>query len=119
MDMRTETGHSHMSTLAARQSGVSWFLSKDLVKHALVDSFRRMTPRYQARNPVMFVVYVGSILTTILWLQALSGNGEAPAGFILAVTAWLWVTLLFANFAEAIPQGPSKAQAANLKNARK
>ena len=62
----------------------------------------------------MFVVYIGSILTTILWLQALSGTGEAPAGFILAITLWLWATLLFANFAEAIAEGRSKAQAATL-----
>ncbi len=67
----------------------------------------------------MFVVYIGSILTTILWIQALTGKGEAPAGFILAVTLWLWVTLLFANFAEAIAEGRSKAQAASLKSARK
>src|SRR5215468_12355279 len=108
-----------MSTATARQSTLSWFLSGDLMKTALVDSFRRMTPRYQARNPVMFVVYVGSILTTLLWLQALFGKGEASAGFILAVTLWLWVTLLFANFAEAIAEGRSKAQAATLKSARK
>ncbi len=86
---------------------------------ALIDSFRRLTPRYQWRNPVMFVVYIGSILTTILWIQALTGAGEAPAGFILAVTLWLWVTLLFANFAEAIAEGRSKAQAASLKSARR
>ena len=67
----------------------------------------------------MFVVYIGSILTTILWMQALAGKGEAPAGFILAVTLWLWVTLLFANFAEAIAEGRSKAQAASLKSARR
>ena len=108
-----------MATLAAKQSALSWFLNRDLMKHALVDSFRRLTPRYQWRNPVMFVVYVGSILTTILWLQALLGKGEAPAGFILAITLWLWATLLFANFAEAIAEGRSKAQAASLKSARK
>jgi potassium-transporting ATPase ATP-binding subunit len=108
-----------MSTVKAKQSALSWFLSGDLLKHALVDSFRRLTPRYQWRNPVMFVVYIGSILTTILWLQALFGQGEAPAGFILAVTLWLWVTLLFANFAEAIAEGRSKAQAASLKSARR
>ena len=68
---------------------------------------------------VMFVVYIGSILTTILWLQALFGQGEAPPAFILAVTLWLWVTLLFANFAEAIAEGRSKAQAASLKSARR
>ena len=107
------------TTLAARRGTLSWFVDSALMKRALVDSFRRLTPRYQWRNPVMFVVYIGSILTTILWLQALSGQGEAPAGFILAVTLWLWVTLLFANFAEAIAEGRSKAQAASLKSARK
>ena len=108
-----------MATLAVKQTPVSWFVGRDAMKSALVDSFRRLTPRYQWRNPVMFVVYIGSILTTILWLQALTGKGEAPAGFILAVTLWLWVTLLFANFAEAIAEGRSKAQAASLKSARK
>jgi K+-transporting ATPase ATPase B chain len=104
---------------AAHPSTLSWFVDKRLVKKATLDSFARLTPRYQWRNPVMFVVYVGSILTTVLWIQALVGNGEAPAGFILAVTLWLWVTLLFANFAEAIAEGRSKAQAASLKSARK
>jgi len=89
------------------------------MKRALVDSIVRMTPRYQWRNPVMFVVYVGSILATVLWIQALTGKGEAPAAFILAVAVWLWATLLFANFAEAIAEGRSKAQAASLKTARK
>jgi len=107
------------TTLAAKQTMLSWFVDKALLKRASIDSLRRMTPRYQWRNPVMFVVYVGSILTTILWVQALAGNGEAPAGFILAVTLWLWITLLFANFAEAIAEGRSKAQAASLKSARK
>ncbi|MFO1311105.1 MAG: potassium-transporting ATPase subunit KdpB [Burkholderiales bacterium] len=108
-----------MASLARRNTTLSWFLNPDLMKYALLDSVRRMTPRYQWRNPVMFVVYVGSILTTVLWLQALFGEGEAPAGFILAITVWLWATLLFANFAEAIAEGRSKAQAASLKSARK
>src|SRR5580765_1321691 len=108
-----------MSTATARQGSLSWFVNPDLMKRALIDSFLRLTPRYQWRNPVMFVVYIGSILTTILWVQALTGKGEAPAGFILAVTLWLWVTLLFANFAEAIAEGRSKAQAASLKSARR
>src|SRR5580765_7099293 len=108
-----------MSTATARQGSLSWFVNPDLMKRALIDSFLRLTPRYQWRNPVMFVVYIGSILTTILWLQALTGKGEAPAGFILAVTLWLWVTLLFANFAEAIAEGRSKAQSASLKSARR
>ncbi len=108
-----------MSTVTAKRDALSWFINPDLMKTALIDSFRRLTPRYQWRNPVMFVVYIGSILTTILWLQALTGKGEAPAGFILAVSLWLWVTLLFANFAEAIAEGRSKAQAASLKSARR
>jgi K+-transporting ATPase ATPase B chain len=108
-----------MLTATAKQAGLSWFVNPDLMKRALLDSFLRLTPRYQSRNPVMFVVYIGSILTTVLWIQALTGKGEAPAGFILAVTLWLWVTLLFANFAEAIAEGRSKAQAASLKSARR
>src|SRR5664279_3479587 len=108
-----------MATLAANKTALSWFVSREALTMALLDSFRRLTPRYQWRNPVMFVVYIGSILTTILWIQALTGKGEAPAGFILAVTLWLWVTLLFANFAEAIAEGRSKAQAASLKSARR
>ena len=71
------------------------------------------------RNPVMFVVEVGSALTTILWIQALFGAGEAPAWFIGAVSLWLWFTLLFANFSEALAEGRGKAQADALRRARK
>ncbi len=94
-----------------------------LVKPAIVDSFRKLNPAVQWRNPVMFVVYVGSILTTMLWGQALSGQGEArlaeSSGFILAVALWLWFTVLFANFAEALAEGRSKAQAASLRGMKK
>ncbi|MEQ1600585.1 MAG: potassium-transporting ATPase subunit KdpB [Methylophilaceae bacterium] len=87
-----------------------------LVKPAIVESFKKLAPNIQWRNPVMFVVYVGSILTTLLWFQALGSHGEAPAGFILAVSLWLWFTVLFANFAEALAEGRSKAQAASLRS---
>ncbi|WP_158899403.1 potassium-transporting ATPase subunit KdpB [Burkholderia sp. L27(2015)] len=90
-----------------------------LVRPAIVDSFKKLTPRTQIRNPVMFVVYVGSILTTVLWLAALVGQAEAPAGFILAISLWLWFTVLFANFAEALAEGRSKAQAASLRSAKR
>ncbi|KAF1030254.1 MAG: Potassium-transporting ATPase ATP-binding subunit [Burkholderia plantarii] len=90
-----------------------------LLRPAIVDSFKKLTPRTQFRNPVMFCVYVGSVLTTILWIAALAGQAEAPAGFILAVTLWLWFTVLFANFAEALAEGRSKAQAASLRSAKK
>jgi K+-transporting ATPase ATPase B chain len=73
----------------------------------------------QWRNPVMFVVYVGSILTTLLWMQAFTGRGEAPPSFILAITVWLWFTVLFANFAEAMAEGRSKAQASSLRGMKK
>jgi potassium-transporting ATPase ATP-binding subunit len=86
-----------------------------LVGPALVDTFRKLDPRVQWRNPVMFVVYVGSILTTVLWFQAALGQGEAPSWFILNVAIWLWFTVLFANFAEALAEGRSKAQAAALR----
>ena len=90
-----------------------------LVQPAIVEAFKKFDPRVQWRNPVMFVVYVGSLLTTLLWAQALGGQGEAPAGFILAVALWLWFTVLFANFAEALAEGRSKAQAAALRGTRK
>ncbi|WP_263772267.1 potassium-transporting ATPase subunit KdpB [Propionivibrio soli] len=86
---------------------------------AIAESFRKLNPAVQWRNPVMFVVYIGSILTTILWVQALGGQGEAPTGFILAVALWLWFTVLFANFAEALAEGRSKAQAASLRGLKK
>jgi K+-transporting ATPase ATPase B chain len=90
-----------------------------ILRQAVIDSFRKLTPRRQVRNPVMFVVYVGSILTTLLFFHALVGRGEAPAGFILAVSVWLWFTVIFANFAEAMAEGRGKAQAAALRKARR
>jgi K+-transporting ATPase ATPase B chain len=86
---------------------------------AILDAFRKLSPTVQWRNPVMFVVYVGSLLTTILWLQAQSGQGDAPAGFILTVALWLWFTVLFANFAEALAEGRSKAQASALRGLKR
>ncbi|MEN6630089.1 MAG: potassium-transporting ATPase subunit KdpB [Sulfuricella sp.] len=92
---------------------------REIVRRALWDSFKKLTPQQQIKNPVMFVVWVGSILTSILFIQALGGKGEAPAGFILAVSLWLWFTVLFANFAEALAEGRSKAQAESLRRAKR
>jgi K+-transporting ATPase ATPase B chain len=94
-------------------------ITRGIVRDALIESFVKLLPQQQWKNPVMFVVYVGSFLTTILWFQALGGKGEAPAAFILAVTLWLWFTVLFANFAEAVAEGRSKAQAAALRSAKR
>ncbi|MDZ7938108.1 MAG: potassium-transporting ATPase subunit KdpB [Rhodoferax sp.] len=90
-----------------------------LVKPAVWAAFTKLDPRVQWRNPVMFVVYIGSIVTTLLGLQALQGTvGDSPA-FILSVAVWLWFTVLFANFAEALAEGRSKAQADSLKGLKK
>lgn len=92
---------------------------RELYQRAIVDSFKKLNPRWMVRNPVMFVVEVGSVLTTALWIQALSGKGEAPAGFIGTVALWLWFTVLFANFSEAVAEGRGKAQAEALRRTRK
>jgi potassium-transporting ATPase ATP-binding subunit len=89
-----------------------------VVIEAIRDSFLKLHPRTQLRNPVMFAVYLGSILTTLMWLRSLgTSTGESP-GFILGVGIWLWFTVLFANFAEAIAEGHGKAQAASLRKSR-
>ncbi len=90
-----------------------------ILRRAIIDSFRKLDPRHQVRNPVMFVVEVGSVLTTLLFIQALLGRGEAPAGSIFAISVWLWFTVLFANFAEAMAEGRGKAQADALRRARR
>src|SRR5436309_4019561 len=94
-------------------------LDLKILRQAVIDSFRKLTVRRQVQNPVMFVVYAGSILTTLLWIQALAGQGEAPPWFIFWVSVWLWFTVLFANFAEAMAEGRGKAQAASLRKARR
>jgi K+-transporting ATPase ATPase B chain len=94
-------------------------LTAPILREALAASFAKLSPRVQFRNPVMFVVFVCSVLTTLLWVQALAGHGEAPAVFIFWIALWLWFTLLFANFAEAIAEGRGKAQAQALRGARR
>jgi len=90
-----------------------------IVRPAIVDSFRKLSPRRQFRNPVMFVVLIGSVLTGALFVQALLGKGEAGTWFILGISLWLWFTVLFANFAEAMAEGHGRAQADSLRKARK
>jgi K+-transporting ATPase ATPase B chain len=107
-----------MSDATIRSKNFSLF-EREIVLQALWDSFKKLMPQQQIRNPVMFVVWIGSILTTLLFIQALAGHGEAPAGFILAVSLWLWFTVLFANFAEAIAEGRSRAQAASMRKAKR
>ena len=89
------------------------------IQPALLESFKRLAPQVQWRNPVMFVCYVGAILTLGLYFHALLGqratHDRENASYIFAVSAWLWITVLFANFAEAMAEGRSKAQAASLR----
>ena len=91
---------------------------RELYQRAVVDAFLKLDPRVQVRNPVMFVVEVGSVLTTALWVQALLGQGEAPAGFVGAVALWLWFTVLFANFSVAVAELRVMAQAEALLRTR-
>jgi len=90
-----------------------------LLRPAIVGSFKKLSPRKQMRNPVMFVVYVASILTSLLFFQSLTGTAEEPTLFIFAIAFWLWFTVLFSNFAEALAEGRSKAQAASLRGLKK
>src|SRR6185369_17004500 len=97
------------------------FFSGPLLRTGISDAFRKLDPRVQIRNPVMFVVYVGSLLTTIIGVMA-AANADAglgSPGFVLSIAAWLWLTVLFANFAEALAEGRGKAQAAALRSTRR
>jgi K+-transporting ATPase ATPase B chain len=103
--MTTETSHST-------------HIRRQLISRAVLDSLVKLDPRRQVRNPVMFVVEVGSVLTTLLFMQALLGTSEESPGFVGAVAVWLWFTVLFANFAEALAEGRGKAQAEALRRTR-
>ena len=94
-------------------------LTGEMYRRAFLDALLKLNPRSMMRNPVMFVVEVGSVLTTVLWIQALIGQGEAPAWYIGFVSLWLWFTVLFANFSEALAEGRGKAQAEGLRRARR
>jgi len=91
----------------------------EIIQNAIRDAFLKLTPQHQIRNPVMFTVYVSSLLTTFLFFHAIFGQGEAPAKFIFAISIWLWLTLIFANFAEAMAEGRGKAQAQALRKTRR
>jgi len=111
--------HAAVPPVTASTSLPRKLVTPDIFRQALIDSFVKLLPQHQWKNPVMFVVYLGSILTSILFVHALVGQGEAAPGFILAITLWLWFTVLFANFAEAVAEGRSKAQADSLRSAKR
>src|ERR1700735_4697608 len=89
----------------------------EIMAQALIDSVRKLDPRWMVKNPVMFVVEVGSVLTTALLIEN-AINHRTGLGFNLQITLWLWFTVVFANFAEAMAEGRGKAQADTLRKAR-
>lgn len=93
-----------------------WNLS--IIKQAWIDAVLKLTPYHQIRNPVMFTVYCGGVLTLLLLLQAIFAYGEATVSFIAAISLLLWFTVLFANFAESMAEGRGKAQAQALRQTR-
>ena len=98
-------------------------LDPNLLKSSIVESFKKLSPKTQWKNPVMFVVYLGSILTTFIGFMVMKNpdqlSSEGSVSFIFQISAWLWFTVLFANFAESLAEGRSKAQAASLRGLKK
>ena len=90
-----------------------------LVAQALMDAVKKLSPHTQWRNPVMFIVWLGSLLTTLLTVAMATGHMPGNPWFTGAISLWLWITVLFANFAEALAEGRSKAQANSLKGVKK
>ena len=106
------TNSSHVRAVSAWEGPI--------LRAAVWDSFKKLDPRLMFKNPVMFVVEVGSVLTTLVWLRDLvaPSPGALPAAFTGQVALWLWFTVVFANFAEALAEGRGKAQAAALRGLR-
>jgi K+-transporting ATPase ATPase B chain len=116
MELRTQSS-TQLGTQLGTQTRNKSLVDREIVWGAVVDSFRKLQPRTMFKNPVMFVVEVGAVLTTfqLMW-NAMHHHGEF--GFELQITLWLWFTVLFANFAEAMAEGRGKAQAETLRKAR-
>ena len=107
-----------MSNLTANAKSSPKMFDAKIVSAAIQHSFEKLDPRVQVRNPVMFCVYIGSILTTLLWLRTFAVQEGESVWFVFGISAWLWFTVLFANFAEAIAEGHGKAQAASLRKSQ-
>jgi len=103
--------------MVAKESQSKSLWDGKIVRQALIDSLRKLNPRTMMRNPVMFVVEVGSVVTTVLLAKGFM-RGTGSAGFNLQITLWLWFTVIFANFAEAMAEGRGKAQAETLRRAK-
>src|SRR5215471_19982005 len=100
----------------ARQAASLW--DPTIVRPAIVDAFKKLNPRVMAKNPVMFVVEIGCILVSVLFVRSLMMGSTVDIKFNVQLIVWLWFTVVFANFAEAMAEGRGKAQAATLRKMR-
>ncbi|MBC7341249.1 MAG: potassium-transporting ATPase subunit KdpB [Clostridia bacterium] len=107
-----------LDNVSNRLAGSRGSFNRALVIPAIKDAFRKLDPRVQVRNPVMFVVAIGALLTTLYTLRDLLGGGGTAIALNLQLALWLWITVLFANFAEALAEGRGKAQAESLRRTR-
>src|ERR1700733_14780212 len=107
---------------APRERQAVSLFRRDIVYRALIDSFKKLDPRVQIRNPVMFVVEIGALITTVTWFIQLGGGkalgGDDPAWYTFVISIWLWLTVVFANMAEAFAEGRGRAQADTLRSMR-
>jgi potassium-transporting ATPase ATP-binding subunit len=120
----TQPGPSTAQPPAAHERKAISLFQRDIVARALIDSLRKLDPRVQVHNPVMFVVEIGSVITTVTWLIQVFGGkplggGHEPAWYTFLISAWLWLTVVFANMAEAFAEGRGRAQADTLRAMRK
>ena len=104
--------------MSTRVTTTRSLFDSSILRQATIDSFVKLNPRHMIRNPVMFVVEIGSVLVTFLFIRDFSSSSTSENVFAGLVAAWLWFTVLFANLAEAMAEGRGKAQAATLRKAR-
>src|SRR6202035_895349 len=123
MSLTQEPDQTVQRTARSERRAASLF-QRDIVRRALIDSFVKLDPRVQIRNPVMFVVELGAVITTVTWLIQVFGGkplggGHEPAWYTFLISFWLWLTVVFANMAEAFAEGRGRAQADTLRAMRK
>ena len=124
MSAQTPQAPERQRTAGTQERQAISLFQRDIVWRALLDSFKKLDPRVQVRNPVMFVVEIGSVITTVTWLiQAFGGKplggGNEPSWYTFVIALWLWLTVVFANMAEAFAEGRGRAQADTLRAMRK
>src|SRR5713101_1877290 len=117
MPVETVVEAPEISILPTKRRRARPLFDPPIVRRAVGDSFRKLDPRLMAKNPVMFVVEIGAALTTALTLRDAIA-GVPGLGFGFQITLWLWFTVLFANFAEAMAEGRGKAQADTLRRSK-